>query len=431
MKIQMPQLDKRFFYGSIVSFKFIENAARDHNIYRVKYKLTHQSGDEFIGKKSGFQTRKEALNYRDYLLVQLYNGNFFPYQFTIEQVFDFWLYHQKLQVEKIKYHTFISYRNLLYNHILSRLNRNCLIANVTSEELVAAIEPIENANQYRTAISLMKRIFTFAYDKKYIPSNPAIVAGELLRQNRRSINQNKKRNIYWTAEMVGKALCTCRDHFPELYIPLLLSVCTGCRISELIALKYKHLNLSARSILIQGQMGKEIAPETLEITKVDYAATKSEAGVRNVPLAEWVIDELIVHRRWYETMKQTLGESFHDLDYICCRANGRPYHRASFSSDFKDLLAMCGFKEIHWHDLRHVYASVLKNNNVSLKQISVFLGHTSEKISNLYIDEPEYPISDCTAIEQVWDELFTKKNQEETTILSIPISDAFLYKEIL
>ena len=58
-------------------------------------------------------------------------------------------------------------------------------------------------------------------------------------------------------------------------------------------------------------------------------------------------------------------------------------------------------------------------------------GRIYDGIACQYIDEPEYPISDCTAIEQVWDELFTKKNQEETTILSIPISDAFLYKEIL
>ena len=38
---------------------------------------------------------------------------------------------------------------------------------------------------------------------------------------------------------------------------------------------------------------------------------------------------------------------------------------------------MCGLPPIHWHDLRHMYASVLKNNAVNMKAISEFLGHAS------------------------------------------------------
>ena len=51
---------------------------------------------------------------------------------------------------------------------------------------------------------------------------------------------------------------------------------------------------------------------------------------------------------------------------------------------------------MRWHDLRHTYATVLKENEISLKAISVYMGHNSTGITEeVYINPPEESICDC------------------------------------
>ena len=49
----------------------------------------------------------------------------------------------------------------------------------------------------------------------------------------------------------------------------------------------------------------------------------------------------------------------------------------AFQMIFINWLVCAGLPPIRWHDLRHMYASVLKNNAVNMKAISEFLGHAS------------------------------------------------------
>ena len=51
---------------------------------------------------------------------------------------------------------------------------------------------------------------------------------------------------------------------------------------------------------------------------------------------------------------------------------------------------------MRWHDLRHTYATVLKENEISLKAISVYMGHNSTGITEeVCINPPEESICDC------------------------------------
>ena len=77
-----------------------------------------------------------------------------------------------------------------------------------------------------------------------------------------------------------------------------------------------------------------------------------------------MLDEILLKRAQYQKLKREIPD-FRDNDYICCRINGESYTRTSFGRQFHSLLCMCGLPNIHWHDLRHIYASVLKNNSES------------------------------------------------------------------
>ena len=64
---------------------------------------------------------------------------------------------------------------------------------------------------------------------------------------------------------------------------------------------------------------------------------------------------------------------------------------------------MANLPPMHWHDLRHVYATVLKNNSVNMKAISEYLGHYSPDFTDeVYIHQEEV-IYDCSSLSEEWE----------------------------
>ena len=50
----------------------------------------------------------------------------------------------------------------------------------------------------------------------------------------------------------------------------------------------------------------------------------------------------------------------------------------------------------HPHDLRHTYATLLKENDISLKAISSCMGHNGTTVTEtVYINIPEETVHDC------------------------------------
>ena len=78
-----------------------------------------------------------------------------------------------------------------------------------------------------------------------------------------------------------------------------------------------------------------------------------------------------------KTLREELGSDFHDLGYIICQDNGLPYNRCFKDDHYKKVVEKCGFQYIPWRKLRTTFASVLNSHNVSLKAISLSLGHAS------------------------------------------------------
>lgn len=77
--------------------------------------------------------------------------------------------------------------------------------------------------------------------------------------------------------------------------------------------------------------------------------------------------------------------------FILTFANGKSFHKA-----FKLLLKECCLPDMRWHDLCHTYATILKENEISLKAISVCMGHYGTDITeNVYINLPEEEVFSC------------------------------------
>ena len=418
LTIQRPQAKPSFFYGSIVSYQFRGDVSKDKGTYRIRFSLTFSSGKCIPTQKSGFLTKAEAVKAKEVMIAQLVNGSYIPFDYTFQEFCDYWLYYYQIDEKKIRYNTFTSYRNVLYKYLVPKLGKR-KIQQITIDDLVNVISKIAYPHILDNARKIVQILFSDAVALHCVSFNPAIAAAQKLKK----ITKPKKpRNVTpYTIEQIQLLLCTCQKEFPSIYIPVLLAFCLGTRISETLALKYSDIDYHNGNILITKQISNNIVSSNGSViqTKTGISQPKTANGIRYVPVPDWVLDEILVKKAEYEYCKQHIIE-FHDDQYICCHHNGLPYNRSFLGRNFTNLLKRCGLEHIHFHDIRHIYATVLKNNAVNMKAISLFLGHKTPEFTDAVYVHKAQQVYDCSTLEEEWS--FMKPKKEIKNIPSIPFS---------
>ena len=431
-------INPTFYYGSIISYSFLGGITKDKGKYRYRFELVFKSGDTYKTQKSGFTSMKEAKISQELLIAKLATNMYCPFNYTLKEYLDYWLYEHMKNDVRIRYNTFDSYYNVLYNYLIPSIGPNKSICNITPADLVKAVDKIKYKTVRGRAIELLTTIFKYAFERHYIDYNPSIAAVQTLKKKHPPAKKSRVRNVKpYAIPEIRNLLFTCKMEFSDMYIPLLLTFTAGTRISETIGLKYSDIDFRHNLIYVERQLGRDFDPEyeandSPLLTK--ELETKTPNGVRAVPLADWVVHELLLKKAWYESQKERLSD-FKDTGYICCHCDGRPFHRKSFAENFKKLLTMCGLQIIHWHDIRHMYSSILKNNSVNMKAISIYMGHSNPEFTDEIYTYHEETAYDCSSISEVWEEIRPKQDSELSSDspsdgFSIPFEGDFM-KEFL
>lgn len=418
---EKAEVSPYFSYGPVISYRFLGNVSKNRGKYRFRYELTFKNGEVIKKQQSGFLTIKEANQKKELLVHEILSGNYCPFSFTVEEYYDYWL---SYILEQFSYNTFQNYYSIVRLHLLPKLKSGLKLSDLTLDRLMRVISATPTDYLRKRLAVLLKSSLDLAYQKNYIDTKLGSMVYDLAKT--KYPFREKKRDVFWSLDDIKYFLLQSKENYPELYLPLLFSLTLGTRISETIALKYQDIDFFGKTVHISRQLGAEYDPEE-DVIKKGEVAPKSYAGDRYIPLPDWVADEIIVKRAWYENARRE-NKDFRDSDYIICRPDGNPYHRSYFGRLFRPLLTMCGFEQIRWHDLRHIYATMLRNNAINLKAISEFLGHASPEFSeNVYITQKEVAY-DCTVLGNIWKDVKPGPAKEETCC-EIPLPDSL--EEIL
>lgn len=137
---------------------------------------------------------------------------------------------------------------------------------------------------------------------------------------------------------------------------------TGMRLSEILNLTWRNVNMTTRIVTV----GDE------------NFATKSR-NQRYIPISDEVY-EIFARKIEQKNRVFKLNE-----DYVFCKKNGMKFCSDYVSKSFKKACNNAGIdKSIHFHSLRHSFASNLAQKGISLYIIKELLGHSSITTTEIY-----------------------------------------------
>jgi integrase len=176
-----------------------------------------------------------------------------------------------------------------------------------------------------------------------------------------------------TPEQVNELPTLLHGHVLEA--PALISLHTGMRRGELLALRWENVDFEEEKILVR---------ESMEQTRAGlrFKGPKTKAGKRDITLPAIVVDILQAHRKRELERRLRMGQGKPGgRDLVFPAWDGTPWAPNNLSSDWSKLAHELGLG-VSFHALRHTHASFLLDlGNVDVVTISKRLGHSSPAVT--------------------------------------------------
>lgn len=151
----------------------------------------------------------------------------------------------------------------------------------------------------------------------------------------------------------------------------------GLRRSEVLGLRWSAIDLEHKTIsishkVIEAEVGGKFIP-------VGEDVLKTKSSFRTLPLIPAVEKLILAEKEKQEMYRRLFRKSYcrDYLEYICVDQCGRLLRPNYVTEHFSWLIQKYGLKKIRFHDLRHTCASLLLSNGISMKQIQIWLGHST------------------------------------------------------
>jgi integrase len=175
------------------------------------------------------------------------------------------------------------------------------------------------------------------------------------------------------ADQIATVLAALAGHMLEPIAVLDLS--TGARRGEVLALRWRDLDLDGATVRIE---------RSLEQTKAGlrFKAPKTKHGRRTVTLPSMAVEALWVHRRRILELRMALGQGKLDTDaLVFSRLDGSPLPPNDLSRDWWRFVKSRKLPAVSFHALRHTHVSVLIASGMDVLAISRRIGHSSPVVT--------------------------------------------------
>lgn len=227
------------------------------------------------------------------------------------------------------------------------------------KEWLSAIDDVGSKSK-KHYISSLNSILTLALQDEMIDKNPLI--------HLRAVKSRTPDIEPFTKDEVRSILKEAKFYNKNFIMFLYLGFYTGMRTGEILALKFKDIDMKNKTISVKSSRSRfgESTPKTL-------------GSIRIIP----ILDELlpVIARSFY-------SYDFISCDYVLTTQYNLPYRDTYiFQGYWKQILKKLNLKYRRPYVMRHTFATnMLLDNHVTPLELASLLGHSSPKmIYDVYV----------------------------------------------
>jgi len=313
--------------------------------------------------------KKDAEAELSRLVAEFENGGFVePTKLTLSEFLEYWL--ESHAAPSVSAKTLERYEDICRHHLIPALGSR-LLQKLSSTEVQAYYTEARKSGRRlgeggladRTVLHhhrILRSALKQALTHRLISFNPTDAVKAPRPENKEIAAIDEAQ----TAVLLAAARET------TIYIPILLAVTTGLRRGEVLALRWKDINLDSGILTVN---------QTLEQTRggVRAKAPKTKSSRRSVTIPDVAMGDLREHRRTVAERCLRLGMGWDDEALICARYDGQPRSPHAFSRAFDKLVAVTDIPRITFHGLRHSHATQMLRIGVHPKVAQERLGHST------------------------------------------------------
>lgn len=209
---------------------------------------------------------------------------------------------------------------------------------------------------------VLKSALTRAVEQQLLVRNPA----DLL--SKRLPKVERKEMVTLTPDQAAQLLESMKES--RTYWPVLIALATGMRRGEVLALRWKNIDLDRKTLRVT---------QSLEQTKkgLRFKDTKTSKA-RAIRLPAYAVEELRRLKRQQAEELLAVGIRQTGETLVCCRADGEPLQPRSLTHQFTIMRDRTrGVPRLRFHDTRHTHATQLLAGGVHPKVAQERLGHST------------------------------------------------------
>lgn len=305
----------------------------------------------FYGK-----TREEAL--RKLQNAQQIAEDYAVTEMTVSDLVREWFF---VMSSRIKESTAANYRMKAEKHILPAFGRIqcCLlkakaIYEFVDDKLKTGLSP----RYVSDILVLLKSIFRYANREYHIKNVPdGILMPKCPKSEIQTLSQPQKRKL---AQHIDK-----NQNLTTLGVAISMQM--GLRIGELCALQWNDIDFEKRTLTVRKTIQRVQCQNETRRTKLIITKPKSAGSMREIPIPDSLMDILQMFRN-----SKTV--------YVLSGSH-KPLEPRAMQYRFAKLLKNVGLPSVHFHSLRHAFATDCIALGFDMKTLSEILGHSSVEIT--------------------------------------------------
>ena len=195
--------------------------------------------------------------------------------------------------------------------------------------------------------------------------------------------KNSFQPVFLSAEEMQKVFEALRG--TKLELPVLVAAFYGFRRGEVLGLKWDAIDFERGTISVI----RTVTAITLDgkQAEIEQQSAKTKSSLRTLPLIGSFREYFLQVKEAQELNKQVCGNCYnYEYDgFVFVDELGERMRANYLTSAFPKFLENHGLRRMRFHDLRHSCASLLLANDVPLKHIQEWLGHSDfTTTANIY-----------------------------------------------